>query len=59
LKRIKPMKADKEAIDGVQHLRQGLHAAMTALLTKGDLKETELILRQLDARFGQWLSRAR
>ncbi|UFS65166.1 hypothetical protein LO749_00935 [Paracoccus denitrificans] len=49
------MRADKEAIDGVKMLLSGLHAAMTQHITNKDHRETEVILRQLDERFGKWL----
>lgn len=49
------MRADKEAIDGVRTLLSGLHAAMTQQISNKDHRETEVILRQLDERFGKWL----
>lgn len=49
------MKADNEAIDGVRHLLSGLHAAMTQQIRNKNYSEAELILHQLDQRFGQWL----
>ena len=51
------MKADQTAIEGVRYLRTGLHAAMTALLQEGNLKKTEQILREMDAKFDEWFSR--
>lgn len=48
-------KANREAHDAVRELRKGLHIAMDNLITRNDKDEAEFVLRQLDARMGDWL----
>lgn len=47
---------DQAAADKVQDLRRGLHVAMTALITNGDRREAETVLRQMDAAFASLTS---
>ena len=51
--------ATVEAVEDLQDIHRGLHAAMDALIRSKDAKKTEEILHQIDQRMTSWIKQTK